>query len=139
MAKQDDFARITLRIPPDMHRQLTERLSAGISMNGDILRRLAESLEADTIEVLEAALKTEPPYWTEIRLNASGGPISWDEIQAHVGAITDAIDKPVVALNIEVVTPEVVSSWDRIEQAGHLQDSYARHRKILRARNKGEH
>ena len=39
MAKQDDWVRITLRVPADLHEQLNEAADAG-SMNAEIIERL---------------------------------------------------------------------------------------------------
>jgi len=41
MAKQDDYARITLRLPPDLHRELMALAGAG-SLNALIVRALEE-------------------------------------------------------------------------------------------------
>ncbi len=46
MAKQDDWARITLRIPTELHQRLTS--AAGVkSLNAEIVSRLEESLDRD--------------------------------------------------------------------------------------------
>ena len=43
MAKQDDYIRITLRMPPTLHRALA--LAAGEkSLNAEIIERLADSI-----------------------------------------------------------------------------------------------
>jgi hypothetical protein len=44
MAKQDEFIRITLRLPPELHKKLTEAAGAG-SMNAEIVARLEKSFE----------------------------------------------------------------------------------------------
>lgn len=43
MAKQDDWKRITLRIPPDLYDRIAEAAGAA-SVNAEIVRRLEESL-----------------------------------------------------------------------------------------------
>jgi len=47
MAKQDDFVRITLRLPPDLHKQLIEAAGAS-SLNAEIVARLERSFFADS-------------------------------------------------------------------------------------------
>ena len=46
MAKQDDWAKITLRLPPDLHRKLAEATGAN-SLNAEIVQRLDESFSED--------------------------------------------------------------------------------------------
>lgn len=46
MAKQDDYIRISLRMPPDLHQKLTER-AGPLSLNAFIVTRLTEALKAD--------------------------------------------------------------------------------------------
>lgn len=46
MAKQDDFIRTALRVPPDLHKQLHEAASAaGRTFNAEIVARLTQSFE----------------------------------------------------------------------------------------------
>lgn len=45
MSKHDDYERITLRIPKDVHRELTELAAANSSsMNAEIIMRLRRTL-----------------------------------------------------------------------------------------------
>ncbi|WP_271896290.1 Arc family DNA-binding protein [Candidatus Phyllobacterium onerii] len=46
MAKQDEWTRITLRIPPELHEKLTEAARTS-SMNAEIIRRLEYTIEVD--------------------------------------------------------------------------------------------
>jgi len=52
MAKQDDYVRITLRIPPDLHAKLVERAGTK-SLNAEILERLEASIEHISIDPIE--------------------------------------------------------------------------------------
>lgn len=46
MAKQDDWVRLTVRLPPDVYARLNEIVAAGPnSMNAEIVARLEASLE----------------------------------------------------------------------------------------------
>jgi DNA-binding FadR family transcriptional regulator len=47
MAKQDDWVRVTLRIPMDLHAKLVHA-SANSSMNAEILNRLEHSFDEET-------------------------------------------------------------------------------------------
>ncbi|MDK8874413.1 Arc family DNA-binding protein [Paracoccus sp. SSJ] len=50
MAKQDDWARITLRLPRELHEKLNIALDeTNRSMNAEIVARLTESLERDDL------------------------------------------------------------------------------------------
>lgn len=44
MAKQDDWARITLRLPPELHARLTNEAAAA-SINAEIVGRLEQSFD----------------------------------------------------------------------------------------------
>lgn len=46
MADDDDFVRITLRIPKPLHEQLNEAAARKRSMNAEIIARLETSFEA---------------------------------------------------------------------------------------------
>ncbi|PZP07831.1 MAG: hypothetical protein DI607_13525, partial [Sphingomonas hengshuiensis] len=46
MAKQDDYVRITLRLPPDLHRQLTT-LAGAASLNAYIVSLLSQSASVE--------------------------------------------------------------------------------------------
>jgi hypothetical protein len=46
MAKQDEFVRVTIRIPPALHRKLAEAAQAD-SMNSQIITRLERSFDAE--------------------------------------------------------------------------------------------
>ncbi len=46
VAKQDEYARITLRLPPDIHAKLIERAGAK-SLNAEIVTRLTKTLAED--------------------------------------------------------------------------------------------
>lgn len=49
MAKQDDWARITLRLPPDVYEQLMAAVAnSPVSLNAEIVSRLQASLDAPT-------------------------------------------------------------------------------------------
>lgn len=56
MAKQDDWSRITLRLPRDLHEVLVDR--AGVkSLNAEIVERLERSLSQPNPERDNAALR----------------------------------------------------------------------------------
>ncbi len=44
MGKQDDWVRVTLRLPPDLHEKLT-RAAEATSLNGEAVLRLEKSFE----------------------------------------------------------------------------------------------
>ncbi len=46
MAKQDDWQKITLRMPSDLHRRLVDATGAN-SLNAEIVERLRKSLDGD--------------------------------------------------------------------------------------------
>ncbi|WP_319499344.1 toxin-antitoxin system HicB family antitoxin [uncultured Cohaesibacter sp.] len=53
MAKQDTWARITLRIPPELHKKLT-KAAAEKSLNAEIISRLEESFNSkDYSKIIE--------------------------------------------------------------------------------------
>lgn len=109
MAKQDDWLRITLRIPPDLHENLVGNLR-GQSLNADIVARLWQSLEFNFFgEVLQQSAR--------ITLDAGGRPIAWMEINQHVTALCEAFPHPIVNLSIEVLTPEIIKKYKRLEDA----------------------
>jgi len=61
MAKQDDWVRITLRLPHELHQQLVQASSAA-SMNAEIVHRLERTFEEDARTRFQGRLRelTEP-------------------------------------------------------------------------------
>jgi hypothetical protein len=125
MANQDDFVRLTLRLPLDLADKLTVARIAGVrSLNAEIVGRLIESFEG-------AAGRSEEPDFRVVLESAQ--PISWDEINSHVSAIAKAMPFRPNALTVAVVTPEVISSADRQDEAEALEAAY---RRLAKARQR---
>lgn len=53
MAKQDDYVRITLRLPPDLHRELAKSAGAR-SLNSEIVSRLERSISHGHVSIEQA-------------------------------------------------------------------------------------
>ncbi len=99
MAKQDDWVRLQVRLPKDLHEGL--RNASKGSLNAQIVDRLARSLMQDKLGALRGAEAT-------FRLDASGRPISWEEINMHVDRIRNALEgEPITQINIDVSTTEI--------------------------------
>lgn len=129
MAKQDDWVRITLRLPPELHAYLSEQAGAG-SLNAEIVDRLhvSQGLDDAGNDILGVGAALSPAHQLpeiNIRIDAQGVPISWDEIQAHVSGLADMLDKSAVAMNVIVETPELKSSHERREAAALLRQAWA--------------
>ena len=122
MAKQDDWVRMTLRLPQDLHDRLMGALGAK-SLNADIVERLERDLSGDVF-----CLRGEPST-ARFVLDTDGAPISWDEIREHIHAITQAFPRGISAMSVDVLTPQVLSSRGRQEEADALAAAYLKMRK----------
>jgi hypothetical protein len=60
----------------------------------------------------------------QIYLNTDGMPISWDEISEHLRAISRAGRLNVQSQTVHVITPQLLSSQGREEEADRLAKSY---------------
>jgi hypothetical protein len=116
MAKQDDWVRITLRLPPELHEMLVGQAGAG-SLNAEIVERLIKSVEQEVFR------DRTPRETVHIKLDTQGRPISWAEIHAHLQAISEALDG-YNDLRMEVITPEHLSSRGREAEAEALREAY---------------
>lgn len=97
-----------LRMQPALKAALEERAKEN-----------ARSLNAEIVDRLEASLSKEQSKNTNalptlsIELDATGYPISWDEINVILRALLDDGGVKAVAMNTSVFTPELVSSQER--------------------------
>lgn len=66
---RDDWIRMTLRLPPEMHRDIAASAGA-LSMNAAIVQRLAQSLLTQDIKgMMEAALREKKEATKELELS----------------------------------------------------------------------
>lgn len=71
MAKQDEFIRITLRLPPALHARLT-KIAGAKSLNAEIVSRLEESIryqaeEDDGLDATERLFKAIRRFEAAVR------------------------------------------------------------------------
>ena len=60
MAKQDDWVRLTVRLPPDVHARLSDAVAVGAnSMNAEIVERLQFSFTIDDLGKRPAAAEEQ--------------------------------------------------------------------------------
>lgn len=104
MAKQDDFVRITLRLPPWIHSQLTEMAGPGGSLNAEIIRRLQRSVEDSLLG------PPKPSHFLRVVLDGRDQSLSIRQVQEHVAAAVDALKDPIHELQIEVITKEIAQA-----------------------------
>ncbi|WP_104012253.1 Arc family DNA-binding protein [Burkholderia anthinoferrum] len=79
-------------------------------------------VERRTNEALNAKIHENARI--QVTLDASGHPISWDEISEHLAAIRKTGKFDVVEMHTSVVTPELVSSSKRRDQTAELAEFY---------------
>jgi len=84
MGKQDDFIRITLRLPPELHRQLQEAARTS-SLNAEIIKRLEESFE-------QRVVVFEPDANTPVDIPAASAAIT-EVLEKTDEAIFQILDK----------------------------------------------
>jgi len=82
VAKQDDWTRITLRLPPDLHANLVAA-AGGLSLNTEIVRRLYVSFSETAVSVAEAKAEfgDERRWMWGIVERAVSGRISPEQIE----------------------------------------------------------
>lgn len=68
MAKQDDYVRITLRLPPDLHEALLKH-AASKSLNAEIVERLSKSMSEFDHEKYEEGLNDRIDKLEKIVMN----------------------------------------------------------------------
>lgn len=96
MAKQDDWVRITLRLPPELHEQLKERAGAG-------------SLNAEIVEALEYATADYGPRGVAdlvVRVYAPDTAMPIEEIRSGVAELLKDEKIPLRSFQLTIVTPE---------------------------------
>lgn len=101
----DDRVQLTLRLPPELHERLTRALR-GRSLNQDIVERLWQSLETEFLTSI-------PQSPIRITLDTNGRATSWAEITDIISELTEHLKTPVVALSVEVMTPEIQRAYQR--------------------------
>lgn len=98
MAKQDDFVRITLRLPPDLHEKLRDATGAG-SLNATIVDRLDQSFHReDWYGKFGADIKVEvqsPDY-----------AIPVEQIRAGVAELVSTLPHSITQFTVNIVTPK---------------------------------
>jgi hypothetical protein len=147
MAKQDDWVRMQLRLPRDLHAALTARakeksLNAVIIEMLEVARGAVEALEAAAPGRFEAesALRRGQIYGDALAqreawrrdYNArnivlqlrSATPISWAEINEHAKGLGADLPKGLQSLRIEVLTPDVLESDGRRDEANAIAEAY---------------
>lgn len=125
MARQDDWVRTQVRMPPELHVELS-RAAGAKSLNAEIVERLAASVG------LGEPRGPVSEHSVTIALETNGMPISWGEVQEHLAAISRKIKGGIVNIRMEVHTPQMVSSAEREDQADALRRSYRRAEKAER-------
>lgn len=82
MAKQDDWARITLRLPADLHAKLVAA-AATASLNNEIVDRLYESFEKPSQDIVaaRAAFAEERRWMWGIVERAVTGRVTPDQVE----------------------------------------------------------
>lgn len=108
MAKQDDFVRITLRLPPDLHADL-EHYAVDNSLNAEIIRRLRTTVQFDQASAISDARIPPNRRFARLRVELDAGDraITWSEIQERVAAVLSALDGPVGSVQVEVFAGEM--------------------------------
>lgn len=100
MAKQDDFVRITLRLPPELHGELTQAAGAVKSLNAEIIERLEDSFAAAGV------LREIGGFTYTVRVESPDQALPLTTIRKHLADLMLSLDVPVHSINITVVTPE---------------------------------
>lgn len=131
--KEDDLIRninpFGLRMQPALKARIEEEAKKNHrSINAEITARLEESLglpqskpEKSSEEVLHVA----------VQLDSSGYPISWHEIHEHLSAINRTGKFAPVDQKVSIITPNLVSSSKRQDEADAVADFYRKERRKL--------
>jgi hypothetical protein len=102
-------------MPDDLRSRLEEcAKSSGRSLHAEILARLEDSLEPKQ----SADLRVE--------LDTNGMPISWDEIHEYLSKLKRAGNLNPSSMAVSIITPEVLSSADRQQEARQLADKLSK-------------
>lgn len=121
--KQTD-PQMKIRLPPDLKAKVEQAaVSGNRSMGAEIVARLEASFSG------EDSHDGQPIDHIEVTLDTNGFPISWHEINEHIGAIRTGLKASVVKMTVSVITPELVSSGDRKPQTAALRKAYASSRR----------
>ena len=140
-----------VRFPAGMRARIAEAAKAnGRSMNAEIVQRLDASFErggdsepdeqfniamhADTLnEMLQAAKNVTPKLLhpadentVYILLDTDGMPISWHEVHTHLSALNKAAGMALHSQQTFVLTPEMISSYEREDEDIKLVTEYAK-------------
>lgn len=113
-APSDLADKFMLRLPDGMRDELkTIAAENGRSLNAEIVTRLQQSL-------------TGPKRTADLRvtIDATGVPISWDEIRLHASAIMNLLPRDVISVQMEILSPEMVSSRRREAETEELAQWY---------------
>lgn len=104
MAKQDDFVRITLRLPRELHGDLEHYGLPEHSLNAEIIRRLRYTVNMDMLG-MELEARTPPPTLPTLSIDLDGRDrvVAWAEIHDRIAAVLAAVDGPIGMVHIEVI------------------------------------
>lgn len=126
MARQDDYIRTALRVPPDLHAKLHKAADENAtSFNAEIVARLTASFDAPPDvaalrQEIERLKNAEPLHRLYVLLDAHGYPLSWSEIHELVSAIGRTGKLSAVEMEIQVITPDMESNSRRTKEAAAL-------------------
>lgn len=128
----DKADKFVIRLPDGMREKIkNDADQQGRSMNAQIVFMLQEyfnSKDDEFNELKNLASESQSPTneisTLNIVLDTNGQPISWNEVFQHIQAINSLINAKVIASNTVVQTPEIVSSFDRVNEASELHDFY---------------
>ena len=133
MARDDP--QMKLRLPEDLRDQIVEAADINHrSLNAEIIARLQDSFAARAHGWTESGedIFGNPERTVYVLLDTNGQPISWDEINEHIGALSRK--GRFASLATYLVTPQLVSSADRQREARALARHYAKLRREERLR-----
>ncbi|KVE41709.1 Arc family DNA-binding protein [Burkholderia sp. BDU5] len=121
----DKADKFVVRLPDGMRNLIAESArNNNRSMNAEIISRLAESFVQEQHAEKFGHPHAPAPPGVNVVLDSRGYPISWDEIHEHLTAIRKTGKFNVVAMHTSVITPELISSSERAEQAEALAEFY---------------
>lgn len=111
MARSDP--QLNFRIPAELKERLESAAKeSGRSLNSELITRLRSTFE-DTPSGNAAAR-------VYVLIDSAGIPQSWAEINEYLGAIQQAGGIRAARLDTHVITPDLVSSQDRLGEAAAL-------------------
>nr|WP_288356600.1 Arc family DNA-binding protein [uncultured Pseudomonas sp.] len=116
MSDRHSISPYPIRMPAELREHLEKSAKDGNrSLHAEIISRLEASCFQESVSGL-----------VDIVLDTDGLPISWDEIRAHVAGISREGKFNVYEQRVTVITPDLVSSQLRQEEAARIESFYRR-------------